>query len=144
MTVLDDMSESSLDLLFAALDYALENAAIAPEGFVPFAFLDRADGSRDLTRFVADGDLTDSVNAGRAALATVPAGTTAVALAWDGYLTVDGNRSEAVFVEAHQVGLAKSALLSQRYARTDDTVEPMGNPALQGETDPLARTATPT
>ncbi|MEV4534830.1 hypothetical protein AB0J82_13470 [Asanoa sp. NPDC049518] len=140
MRVWDEMSEASKDLLFAALDYALENAAIAPEGFVPFAFLDRADGTRGLTRFVAG---EDSVGAGRAALATVPTGTTAVALAWDGYLRVDGDRVEAVFVEAHQVGLARSVLLSQRYARTDDTVEPVGNPTVQAETDPLARTIAP-
>jgi hypothetical protein len=139
MTVLDDLSESTTDLLFAALDYAMENAALAPQGFVPFALLQRSD-TRGLSRFVSDGDLTDSVRAGRAALATVPAGTTAVALAWDGYLTMDGNRSEAVFVEAHELGMPKSVLLGQRYARSDATVQPVGNPIFQAETEPLART----
>ena len=105
--------------------------------------LQRSDDTRGLTRFVSDGDLTDGVRAGRAALATVPAGTTAVALAWDGYLTMDGDRSEAVFVEAHEVGMPKSVLLGQRYARSDGTVQPVGNRIFQAETEPLARTMKP-
>ena len=32
MTVLDDLSESTTDLLFAALDYAMENAALDAKG----------------------------------------------------------------------------------------------------------------
>jgi len=143
MTVLDDLSESTTDLLFAALDYAMENAALAAQGFVPFALLQRSDDTRGLSRFVSDGDLTDSVIAGRAALATVPAGTTAVALAWDGYLTVGGDRSEAVFVEAHEVGMPKSVLLGQRYTRSDGAVQPVGNPIFQAETEPLARAIEP-
>lgn len=80
VTVWDEMSDSAMDLLFAALDYA----EISEYGFTPFSFRDNGDGTRGLTRFVVDGDLAESVRAGRAALEIVPEGTVAVTLAWDG------------------------------------------------------------
>ncbi|MGW7824712.1 hypothetical protein ACWGLF_43195 [Streptomyces puniciscabiei] len=139
MTVWDEMSDSAMDLLFAALDYAVENAEISEYGFTPFSFRDNGDGTRGLTRFVADGDLAESVRAGREALGVAPEGTVAVTLAWDGYMTCEGKRTEAVFVEAHEIGMPKSVVLGQRYLRVDGKVQTLGKPILQGETDPLVR-----
>ncbi|MFJ7496871.1 hypothetical protein ACIQZB_38150 [Streptomyces sp. NPDC097727] len=137
--VWDEMSDSTKDLLFAALDYAVENAGISEYGFTPFSIRGKSDGTRGLTRFVAGDDLAESVRAGRKALEVVPEGTVAVTLAWDGYTTYEGQRTEAVFVEAHEISLAKSVLLAQRYLRVDGKVETLGNPIVQGETDPLVR-----
>ncbi|MFE1318241.1 hypothetical protein [Kitasatospora phosalacinea] len=134
----DGMSDAAKELLFAALDYAVENAEISEDGFVPFAMHDGADGTRGLTRFVAEGQ-AEGVQAGREALATVPEGTRAVALAWDGYVTYEDRRTEAVFVEAQEVGAAAGVLFLQRYLRVDGKVETLGNPLLHGETDPLVR-----
>lgn len=138
MTAFDDISSASTDLIFAALDYAVENAEIAEEGFTPFAFL-QSPGGRGLTRFVSgDGaDLADSLAAGREALRVVEAEVTCVALAWDGYHTLDGRRSESVFVEGYEIGQDRGVLLAQRYSRESGTLRTDGNPILIGEPAPL-------
>ena len=62
------------------------------------------------------------------------------AVAWDGYLTADGQRSDAVFVEASEVGDPESLLLAQRYAvsgRLKKRVERVGNAAIAGRAAPL-------
>lgn len=138
VAVWDEMSKLTKDLLFMSLDHAVDNAEISEEGFIPFSMRGRSDGRGELTRLVAD-DLPESVQAGRKMLETVPEGTVAVTLAWDGYATLDGQRTEAVFVEAHEIGLPKSVVLAQRYLRVDGKVQTLGNPILQGETDPLVR-----
>jgi hypothetical protein len=60
-----------------------------------------------------------------------------VALAWDGYYTHDGQRSEAVFVEAYEVGQDKGLLLAQPYTREANGPTVQGNPRLIGEPEPL-------
>jgi hypothetical protein len=140
MTAFDDLSPASADLIFAALDYAVANAGISSEGFTPFAFSANSEG-RSMTRFVSgDGsDLAECVAAGRESLRTVEPDVTCVALAWDGYLTHDGQRSEAVFVEGYEVGHDAGVLLAQRYTRADGDLTAHGNPVLVGEPTPLVQ-----
>jgi len=138
VTVLDEMTPAAVKVVFDALDHAMENAAEDERGFHPFAILVTHDGKRSMTRFVS-GDPTDGVDAGRAALADSPDGTAAVALAWDGYLTVDGERTEAVFVESYEVGLTRSVLVAQRYERVDGALSALGDPVLHDETEPMVR-----
>ncbi|GIE76143.1 hypothetical protein Aph02nite_20930 [Actinoplanes philippinensis] len=143
MGAFDDISRASEDLIFAALDYAVENAGISPGGFTPFVFSDGAAG-RGLTRYVSgDGsNLQECQDAARAALQTVDAGVTCVALAWDGYYTHQGERSEAVFVEGYELGQEHGLLLAQRYTRDGGAVRPVGNPALIGRPTPLVHQGT--
>jgi hypothetical protein len=140
MSALDDLSPASADVIFEALDYAVENAGISEQGFTPFAFLDSAEG-RQLLRFVAgDGnDLAGSLAAGRESLQVVEPDVTCVALAWDGFLTYQGQRSEAVFVEGCEMGRDKGVLLAQRYVREEGQVVTQGNPVLVNQPAPLAR-----
>ena len=140
MTAFDDISPTSVDLIFTALDYAVENAGISEEGFTPFAFFDSPRG-RSLTRFVSgDGaNLAECLAAGRKALRVVESDVTCVALAWDGYFTHEGRRSEAVFVEGYELGHDKGVLLAQRYTRTGGGLAAEGNPVLTGEPVPLVQ-----
>jgi len=138
MTVWEEMSDDSKDLLFISLNHALNNAETSEEGFIPFALRGTGAGRGELTRFVA-GDLPVGIEAGRKMLATVPEGTLAVTLAWDGYVTYEDRRTEAVFVEVHESGLPKSLVVVQRYLRADGKVQRLGDPFQYGETDPLVR-----
>jgi hypothetical protein len=140
MTALDDLHPASAELVFAALDYAVENARISEEGFTPFALFESPSG-HSLTRFVSgDGsNLAECLAAGREALRAVEPDVTCVALAWDGYYTHEGQRSEAVFVEAYEIGRVNGLLLVQRYAREAGGLAAQGNPRLIGEPEPLVK-----
>jgi hypothetical protein len=61
-------------------------------------------------------------------------------VAWDGYLTVEGERTDAVFVEAYEAGAESSTLLAQSYkavGRIRKKIELVGNAAFVGRGDPL-------
>ena len=60
-------------------------------------------------------------------------GATRAAVAWDGYLTTDAGRTDAVFVEASEDGDPESVVLAQRYVvsgRLRKKIEAVGNVAL--------------
>ena len=128
-------SDQLLDLVFAALDHGIESVQ---EGgpLIPFALTEGSDG-RNLTRFVAE-TLEEGQQQARSHLRGQGA-TARAAIAYDGYLTVDGERSDAVLVEGHERGQAASVTFAQRYRpggrlRKFTTI---GNAAFLGEGDPL-------
>lgn len=139
MTIWDETADSTKELVFTALDYALENAQQSEQPFTPFSFARREDGTATLTRFTVDPttDIPETLDAAREHLQTADPGTTAVTLAYDGYTTYEGQRTEAVFIEAHQLGLERALVLAQRYLRADGEVQALGDPLLQAEVAPL-------
>ena len=140
MTIWDDTADSTKELMFTALDYALENAQLSDQPFTPFSFAQHEDGTATLTRFAVPpgADVPETLEAARDHLATADPSTTAITLAYDGYTTYEGKRTEAVFIEAHQLNLNRALVLAQRYLRTNGEVEPLGDPMLQAEVGPLA------
>jgi len=131
-----NLSPAAEELMFDALRYGVENAEVAAVGFVPFAFLAQADGIRGLRRFVA-GDPASGLAQARRTLADPGVEAVGVALAWDGYLTRDGTRGEAVFVEVYEIGRPAGVLIAQPYVRLGATVSVLGEPILCGEPAPL-------
>jgi hypothetical protein len=63
--------------------------------------LERADGKRDLNRLVMER-IEDSVTEGRAQLDGNPQRAARAALAFDGYLRMSGEMTDAIFVEARE------------------------------------------
>lgn len=125
-----------------ALDYALENAEYDGDGFTPFAFVARVNGDRSLYRFMVGGeqgnDLAEGVRAGRDTLAEqTDASALSVALAWDGFLTGEDRRQEAVFVEAYELGRQAGAVLAVPYERVEGRPAPLEAPVLCDEPSPL-------
>jgi hypothetical protein len=125
-------AQPSNDLMEFAL-FALDHAAdsVIPSGgpLVPFAFIGSGE-ERNLIRF--PGDLTDGIERARQAIRSAD-GVKLAAVAWDGYLTVEGSRTDAVFVEAFKAGELESLILAQRYAGSDR----IGNAAMVGRGNPL-------
>jgi hypothetical protein len=129
--------------MFTSLDYALENAQLSDQPFTPFSFARHPDGTATLTRFPAPpgADIPETLEAARDHLAQTQPGTTALTLAYDGYTTYEGQRTEAVFIETHQTNLPRTLVLAQRYLRQAGNVHPLGTPLLQAEVEPLATRA---
>ena len=140
MTIWDETADDTKELVFTSLDYALENAQISEQPFTPFSFALHKDGTATLTRFPADvaTDVPETLEAAREHLQTADPTTVAITLAYDGYTTYEGQRTEAVFIEAHQLNLTRTLVLAQRYLRTTPgEVQPLGDPLLQAELPPL-------
>jgi hypothetical protein len=94
-------------------------------------------GERSLARFV--GDLEDGQRQARDAVNSTPNASMG-AVAWDGYVTIDGERTDAVLVEASAAGAEASIILAQRYAqagRLRKRFERVGNAARVGAGSPL-------
>jgi hypothetical protein len=73
----------------------------------------------------------------RRAVANAPPEVCKVAMAYDGYVTLEGTKYDAVFVEAGERGGASGVVFVQRYRpkgflRAFSTI---GNPAYIGDTD---------
>lgn len=89
------------------VDRCFEHAMGSIEGdagpLVPFVLLFDQDEELMLTRFVAES-LEVGVQRGRDALNDLPAGTQCVALVFEGLLTVEGKKRDAIIVEVYEPG----------------------------------------
>jgi hypothetical protein len=128
--------EPSQEVL-ALADFALRHAvtSVVPAGgpLIPFAIVENAEGRRALNRFV--GDLFEAQQHARHQVRSAP-GVVRAAIAWDGYLTGDGQRQDAVFVEASDRGMP-SIIVAHGYRDVPDAAEAVGNPVLVDRSDPL-------
>jgi hypothetical protein len=114
-----------LPLVFAAVDHAIDSLADAGGPLTPFVLVAEGD-SVTLHRFVAE-TLEGGRDRALAFMAQANGATTMVAMAYDGYLTCDGERADAVFDAVQRTGTTTSDLSAQRYAEHDRTIDEIGN-----------------
>jgi hypothetical protein len=124
------------DLMFKALDHAVFSIEDNGETLIPFSLTEDAAGQRTLTRYVADR-VEVGVEEGKKKIEAAKSEILRYALAYDGYVTIQGTRWEGLFVEAGDKVAATGVLLCQRYQRKKGWfkkgIEPVGNPALVGK-----------
>jgi hypothetical protein len=125
-------TEALKELAQMALAHAV--ASVVPEGgpLIPFALVETAEG-RSIARFMAE--LTEAQQEARTHVRAAP-GALRAAVAWDGYLTYDGRRQDAVFVEASDRDRA-SIVVAHPYHDAPGTAAALGNPILVGRGEPL-------
>lgn len=131
------MSEKFADLVFFALDHGVDSIRASGGPLTPFVVVEQ-DGQRQLHRFVTER-LEEGQQRAREAIAASPPTTTAYAMAYDGYITVQGTKVDAILVEASERGRPAGVRMAQRYTpkkflRSFQTV---GNPAVLGECETL-------
>lgn len=129
-------SDALMNFALFALDHAADSVLDSGGPLIPFALLE-VNGERSLARFV--GDLEEGQRQARDAVNSTPSASMG-AVAWDGYVTLDGERTDAVFVEASAAGDEASVILAQRYAQTGrlrKRLERLGNAAVVGGGSPL-------
>lgn len=128
-------SNALQDLIFVALDHGVDSAR---EGgpVIPFLVEESTNGSRNLQRFVTE-DLEESVSHARTAAANSTAER--IVVCFDGYVTLDEERTDAVYVVGQERGGSNALTFLQRYRPADATggFTPMGNTAYAGADDRL-------
>jgi hypothetical protein len=109
------MTEDVTAFALFALDHAA--GSVVPQGgpLIPFSMTRDGDGKVNLARFVAE---VEEAQAQARAHVRAASGITQALVAWDGYLTLEGRRMDAVFVEASGEGDEESVIFAQRYRRT--------------------------
>jgi len=117
-----------MNLVLMALDHAVESVVASGGPLVPFAMIE-VDGNVSLARFA--GDLEEGQRRSREAV-NAATNATRAAVAWDGYLTLQGARTDAVFAEASEIGDSESVVARRHevVGRLRKSVRPIGNAAL--------------
>ena len=133
------MREKFADLVFLALDHGIDSVRTSGGPLIPFVIVEQ-DGKREIRRF-ATVRLEEGPERAREAIVALPPSATAYAMAYDGYITIQGTKFDAILVEASERGRPAGVRMAQRYIpkkflRRFQTV---GNPALLGECETLFR-----
>jgi hypothetical protein len=121
-------------LAMAALDYGMASRCDSP-ALVPFVVME-SDGQRYIQRFDAE-PYEAAVAEAKAFLAKVSDSTSAYALAYDGFVTIEGTQFDAILVIAGERGDANAFVFTQRYDAAAAPITLIGSPAFIGEHDPL-------
>ena len=122
-------SDYLLDVIFMALDHGIDSIDGGAGPLVPFSITDK-DGERSLTRHVAER-LEEGVEQARLAASQACAEGLIAAIAYDGFLTADGKRMDAIFVQAADSASGPTFFFAQKYKliKNGKKVEPIGNAA---------------
>jgi len=131
----ESIDEELVDLALEALDHAAESVS-AGGTLIPFA-IEVINGEKTLHRHVAE-TFEESVE--MALLSLKGRGDLdAAVVAYDGYLTVDGERTDAVFARVQACDQDSSLVFAQRYRpkRGLKRFKPLGNPAFLGDEESL-------
>ena len=87
-----EMSEKFADLVFFALDHGVNSVRDSGGPLIPFVVYEQ-DGELKLQRFVTER-LEEGPEQAREAIAASPENVAAYALAYDGYITIEGATAE--------------------------------------------------
>ncbi|MBB3657034.1 hypothetical protein FHX15_002262 [Rhizobium sp. BK650] len=127
-------SQAFADFFFFAIDHGFASVEDGGGPLIPFTVLVDTAGQRKLTRF-AMGKLEDGVQAAKNSVASTGA-VAMYAIAWDGFITLEGRKWDAICVEAGEAQAELGVLFCQRYTtakkgllRRTRSVR-VGNPAL--------------
>ena len=123
------------DLMFAALDHGVESIADGAGPLIPFAIFINNTGERVLQRFVTE-QIEEGVEAAKNYVNGEKSNIKIYAIVWDGYITLDEKKYDAILVEAGENNKEFGVLLAQRYEQKGMFKKKMnliGNPALAGK-----------
>jgi hypothetical protein len=131
----DDIEIKLNDITFMAIDHGIHSIADGHEPLIPFVIIEKSGGERVLARFVTDR-IEDGSEKSKRYIEENKAGIERYAIAWDGFVTIEGEKWNAILVESGDRFQEKGYLMCQRYAQKGlikKKSEPFGNPALIGK-----------
>jgi hypothetical protein len=123
------------DFFFLAIDHACGSIEDGGGPLIPFVMTVNSDGEKQLQRFVTER-LEDGLKHAREYVDVNQDKLDMYAIAWDGYVTIDDERTDAVFVEAGERNDSLGVIFCQRYREVKRGLlqrkkfESIGNPVL--------------
>jgi hypothetical protein len=130
-----DESDPVNALLYFTLDHGVDSVK-AGGPLVPFAITEK-DSKRAIQRFVAER-LEESVALMAQWTADELGRVDRAAIAYDGFITLEGKRTDAIYAEALDHSLPESRIVAQRYRPRHGLrgFRTIGNPATLGDWAP--------
>ena len=129
-------SEELMAAVWEAVKHGMESIQELGGPLRPFMF--RWKGEERLQSVLMGESMEDSVAMGKEMANGLGDEVDGCVIAWDGYVTIAGDRSDALFFHAQERGEAVSHVLVQRYAPSAATrFEPTHNIAVIGQEAPL-------
>ncbi len=117
--------------MFLALDHAVDSIS-GGDPLIPFVVTTSGEG-RDIKRFAAD-QLEECVEFAMQHIEANAEPGKVLSLAYDGYLTIESTRTEALYIQVFEGRADQGYLFAQRYKRglLSRKPKPTGNPAFLG------------
>src|SRR5687768_9928579 len=125
-------SDAFFEFIFLALDHGFGSIEDASGPLVPFTLTISREGEKALTRFAVER-LEDGVEQAKHHIENEKHKLQMYAIAWDGYVTIDGKRWDAILVEGSERDAESAFLFCQRYEKAGLIKKrnvAVGNPAL--------------
>ncbi len=126
------ISTALSDLVLLALDHGMASRSDSAT-LVPFALLE-CEGARYIHRFAAETN-EQGVAEAMAFVAHLPGITDTCAITYDGTITVEGTKFDAILVIGCEKNAANSFVFAQRYDATATPAAVIGSPAIIGTND---------
>src|SRR5262245_52001302 len=104
------------DLMFLALDVGFASIEDCSGPLIPFVIIKKIGGERVMHKFVCEM-LEESIQKAKEYIEAEKSNLQIYALAWDGYITLDGKKWDAILVEAGERGTEFGLLMCQRYEK---------------------------
>jgi hypothetical protein len=131
-----DGSSALRSLLMEAIELGIRSVRPG-QALVPFALIE-AEGRRGINRYASE-PYEKGVQEAKAELSKAPPQVTLYAIAYEGFVTLDGEEHDAVIVHAGERGKGRGYLLAQRYSPPTDAkpAERVGNATILMREDSL-------
>lgn len=129
-------SKAFSDFFFLAIDHGFDSIEGDGCPLVPFTMAVDSSGKRLLSRFATDR-LEDGLEKAKSSIKDSDS-LSMYAIAWDGFVTIEGRKWDAILVEAGEASEDSGVLFAQRYILGPKRLfrgrrcERVGNPALIG------------
>jgi hypothetical protein len=104
------------DITFMALDHGMNSIEGGAGPLIPFAVTESASGEKSIHRFATD-QLEDGLEAAKKHVDGSRGSIVRYAIAWDGFVTINGKKWDAVLVEAGDCQSDTGYLMIQRYEK---------------------------
>lgn len=120
------------DITFMGIDHGIDSISDDAAPLIPFAITESAPGKRQLQRFLTD-QLEQGLEDAKAHVDSLKGNIIRYAIAWDGFVALEGKKWDAIFVESGDTESESGHLMCQRYERKGLLKKknvPYGNPAL--------------
>lgn len=127
------------DLVFSALDHGLNSIQDIKDPLIPFVMIVNINGDKELHRLMTER-LEDGPVKARELVRESKSKIEMYAIAWDGYVTAEGKKWDAILVEGASRKAEKGWLLAQRYESAGlfkRKKRKVGNPILLEKTEKL-------